>query len=125
MKLCAAILILAYVPLLAEVKILRVDALSRVMRNDVPTDQDTAIEAARGEVESLQVVLHGPEGELSGSRLEATDLSGPDGAKIPAPTILREHYVKVTRSTPMSPLPPGDYPDALVPQSFDWQALPK
>jgi hypothetical protein len=125
MKLCAAILILAYVPLLAEVKILRVDALSRVMRNDVPTDQDTAIEAARGEVESLQVVLHGPEEELIGSRLEATDLIGADGAKIPAPTILREHYVKVTRSTPMSPLPPGDYPDALVPQSFDWQALPK
>ena len=38
--------------------------------------------------------------------------------------VFREHYVKVSRSTPMSPLPPGDYPDALVPQDFAWQPLP-
>ncbi len=112
------------VSLSAEVKITRVDAMTRVMRVQEIADMDAAIEAARDEWESLQVVITATPGEIKGMTLEATALQGPEGASIPAPEVLREHYVKVARSTPMSPLPPGDYPDALVPQDFPWQQLP-
>lgn len=124
MKLLLVLLGSLAAPVLAEVKITRVDAMTRVMRVQEIADMDAAIEAARGEWESLQVVLTSTPGEIKGITLEASALQGPDGASIPAPEVLREHYVKVTKSTPMSPLPAGDYPDALVPQDFPWQQLP-
>jgi len=124
MRHALAILLSLASPLLAEVKISRVDAMTRVMRVQEVADNAEAIEAARGEWESLQVVLSGSSQDIKGITLEATALKGPDNASIPAPTILREHYVKVTKSTPMAPLPAGDYPDALVPQDFPWQELP-
>jgi hypothetical protein len=124
MKFPFTILIAFAAPLLAEVKIARVDAMTRVMRVQETNDMDAAIEAARGEWESLQVVLTATPGEIKGITLEVTALQGPDSTSIPAPEVLREHYVKVAKSTPMSPLPAGDYPDALVPQDFPWQVLP-
>ena len=124
MKQLAAIFLSLASTLLAEVKITRVDAMTRVMRVQEIADSEEAIEAARGEWESLQVVLSGPSQDIKDITLEATPLKGPDNTSIPTPTILREHYVKVTKSTPMSPLPGGDYPDALVPQDFLWQDLP-
>lgn len=125
MKTAFIILLALAAPLSAEVKITRVDAMTRIMRVQEITDMDAAIEAARGEWESLQIVLTAAPDEIKGITLEATAMQGAEGTSIPAPEVLREHYVKVVKSTPMAPLPPGDYPDALVPQDFPWQELPE
>ncbi len=108
-----------------ELLLSKVDAMTRVMRVQELSDREVTLEAARGEWESLQLIVTGSPTELKGVTLTATELMGPDGTKITAPTILREHYVRVSKSTPMSPLPLGDYPDALVPQDFPWQDLPE
>lgn len=123
-RLCCMLLISLTAPLWAELKLARVDAMTRVMRTQEVVDHETALEAARGESESLQIVLSGSPEELRGLQLDAGHLTGPESSMIPAPDILREQYVKVAQSTPMSPLPPGDYPDALVPQNFPWQEFP-
>lgn len=107
-----------------ELRLSKADAMTRVMRVQELPDSEVTLEAARGEWESLQLIVTGAPVELKGVTLTATELTGPDGAKIPAPGILREHYVRVSKSTPMSPLPLGEYPDALVPQDFPWQDLP-
>lgn len=110
----------------AELRVALVDAMTRVSRTEsVSPSNVVELHAARGEWESLQVILTGPSQELKGKSLEVTVLTGLEGKSIPAPTVLREHYVKVTKSTPMSPLPAGEYPDALVPQDFAWQDLPE
>ena len=59
MKHALALILSLASPLLAEVKITRVDAMTRVLRVQEITDHDAAIEAARGEWESLQIVLTG------------------------------------------------------------------
>lgn len=101
-------------------------AMDRVMRDRPPeTDWEPQLRAARGEWEALQVVLSGAPEDVQGAWLTSTSLRGPDDALIPAPVLLREHYVAVTTSSEASPLPPGDYPDALVPQTFPWQPVPK
>lgn len=109
----------------AELHFTQADAMTRVMRVQQLPESDITLEAARGEWEALQIIVTGKPAELKGITLEAGALKGPDGAAIPAPTVLREHYVRVSKSTPMSPLPIGDYPDALVPQDFEWQELPE
>jgi hypothetical protein len=48
MKTSFIILLTLAAPLLAEVKITRVDAMTRIMRVQEITDMDAAIEAARG-----------------------------------------------------------------------------
>lgn len=101
-------------------------AMDRVMRDRAPsTDWEPQLHAARGEWEALQVVVSGAPEDVQGALLTSLSLKGPDDALIPAPVLLREHYVAVTASSEASPLPAGDYPDALVPQSFPWQGLPK
>lgn len=111
-------------PLAAEIHLTQVNAMVRVLRTGDLSKTTVPLEAARGEWESLQVVVSGTVDEVRGVKLTASTLKGPEGAEIKAPVVLREHYVKVVKSTPMSPLPPGDYPDALVPQDFPWQKLP-
>lgn len=109
-----------------EVKVGFADAMTRVMRGDevVPMDK-VELQAARGEWEPFQLVVTGTSDEVKAAGIEATPLTGPKGKSLPAPMLFREHYVRVESSTPMSPLPPGDYPDALVPLTFDWQKLPE
>lgn len=109
----------------AELRVSLVDGMTRVFRADtLSVKTSVALQAARGEWEPLQIVLNGPAEEIKSAKIEATSLTGPDQATLPAPTLFREHYVEVSKSTPMSPLPPGQYPDALVPLSFPWQKLP-
>ncbi|SKB05435.1 protein of unknown function [Prosthecobacter debontii] len=109
----------------AELKVSLADAMTRVMRADESLPKAAVnLHAARGEWESFQIVLNGSESEIKEAKVEATSLTGPDQETLPAPTLLREHYVRVSKSTPMAPLPPGDYPDALVPLTFPWQTLP-
>jgi hypothetical protein len=109
----------------AELRLTQVDAMTRVLRTEAVKDAEVVMEAARGEWESMQIIATGTAGEIQGITLEATAMIGEESSKIPAPVILREHYVRVVKSTPMSPLTPGDYPDALIPQDFPWQKLPE
>ncbi len=100
-------------------------AMDRVMRGQaLNTEWEPQLHAARNEWEALQVVVSGAPVDVQGVTLSATSLKGPGDAIIPAPVLLREHYVAITKSSELAPLPPGDYPDALVPQSFPWQPLP-
>ncbi len=101
------------------------DSMTRVLRQQPARPRITPqLQAARGEWEAFQVVLTGAPDELAGARLTASVLTGPRGASVPAPRIYREHYVRVSVSSPQTSLPPGDYPDALVPQDFPETAPP-
>jgi len=75
------------------------------------------IKSARNEVESFQVVVAAPKENVEVVKVEVCDLIGPDGSKIGKGNIrlFREEYVRVRMSTPRAELPPGLYPDPLVP----------
>ena len=73
--------------------------------------------SARNEVESFQVVVSAPNENINVIKVEISDLIGPEGSKIEKDNIklFREEYVRVRMSTPRAELPPGLYPDPLVP----------
>ena len=73
--------------------------------------------SARNEVESFQVVVSAPKENISVIKVEISDLVGPKSSKIKKENIklFREEYVRVRMSTPRAELPPGLYPDPLVP----------
>lgn len=75
------------------------------------------ISSARNEVESFQVVVAAPKENINVVKVEVSDLIGPDGSKIGKGNIrlFREEYVRVRMSTSRAELPPGLYPDPLVP----------
>lgn len=109
----------------SDVGVWTVDSLTRVFREQPARPQVVPqLGAARGEWESFQVVLTGSPQELRGARVLTKTLIGPNGAQLPPPRVLREHYVQVKVSSPQSPLPAGAYPDALVPQDFPEADLP-
>lgn len=75
-----------------------------------------AIKAAKNEVESFQVVVYAPEKNITVVRAEISDLTGPAGViAAKNASLFREEYTRVGRSTPRAALPPGLYPDPLVP----------
>lgn len=105
----------------AEAPVVRLTVLNgmeRIGQDQEPYGQAEAnIAAARNEWESFQVVV-GTSGEnILVIGAEISDLTGPDGAKIPKEqvTLYREEYVRVRKSTPRAELPPGLYADPLVP----------
>jgi hypothetical protein len=75
------------------------------------------IQSARNEVESFQIVVFAPMENINVIKVEISDLIGPKGSKIEKENIklFREEYVRVRMSTPRAELPPGLYPDPLVP----------
>lgn len=76
-----------------------------------------AIQAAQNEWESFQVVVTAEDEHIKVVRAVLSELRGPGEARIGGDqiTIFREDYVHVRRSTPRADLPPGLYPDPLVP----------
>jgi hypothetical protein len=83
-----------------------------------PLSLDVALEAARGEYESFQVVLLAPRGGLGGFRFEASDLRTGDGLRrIPSENVRFleqvEQYVQPSPGTAQSQV--GWLPDALLP----------
>lgn len=101
------------------------DGMIRVMRDERPrSSKFIHLHAARGEWEPFQVVVSGDRDVVTGIHLSVSELRGPRGNVVAAPAVFREHYTRVSISSKMSPLPPGDYPDALVPLDFPPQALP-
>ena len=73
--------------------------------------------SAKNEVESFQVVVTAPKETINVVKVEVSDLIGRDDSKIGKDNIrlFREECVRVRMSTPRAELPPGLYPDPLVP----------
>ena len=79
--------------------------------------QTVKIWSARNEVESFQVVVSAPKENINVTKVAVSDLIGPNGSKIERENIelFREEHVRVRMSSPRAELPPGLYPDPLVP----------
>jgi hypothetical protein len=94
------------------------NAMERIGPQQAPFGKPAAeLYAARNEVESFQVVVAAHKGNLRVVAVDGSDLVGPGGARIGKAQlqICREEAVRVRLSTPGAELPPGLYPDALVP----------
>ena len=93
-------------------------AMERILQHEVPFGTPAAeIAAARNEVESFQVVVAAQGGNLRVIAAELSELVGDGGTIISGDNIrlYREEYTRVRKSTPRAELPPGLYPDALIP----------
>ena len=90
-----------------------VGPMVQVFPASVPAGEPEAkLEAARGEWEPFQIVVHAAGAALADVRAEATELQGP--GRIAAPRLYRVEYLDV--KTPSSiEGHPGPWPDALVP----------
>jgi hypothetical protein len=101
-----------------EIALTALNSMERIRQNQKSDGAATAeIRAARNEVESFQVVVAAPTENINVVKVEISDLVGPDGLKIGEANIrlFREEYVRVRMSSPRAELPPGLYPDPLVP----------
>jgi len=89
--------------------------VSRVRGLPTAKSEAVGIAAARNETDAAQLVIR-PTKVLRGLRVEATDLAGPGGAKIPASAVevLKVRYVLVTRPTDAAGCV-GQWPDPLPP----------
>jgi hypothetical protein len=107
------------------VKISLCDGMLRIPRDGAPPMTAThKLHAARGEWEPLQIVITATPEQLRKIEVVPTAIAQRDSeALLPAPLVFREHYVRVSQSTPMAPLPPGDYADALVPLDMPAQEI--
>jgi len=102
----------------ATIGLTALNAMERIGQDQEPFGAAQAeIEAARNEWESFQVVVAAPDANVQVTAAEMSDLAGPNGATIAKEhaTLYREEYVRVRRSTRAAELPPGLYPDPLVP----------
>lgn len=117
--LCLETLILPATERISAPTILRLwstDPLIRVAADDPISGADTVhICAARGEREPIQIIVSARGADLTGIEACATSFVGPGQSSIDGVELFRVHPVPVTTSTPFAPLPPGLYPDALIP----------
>ena len=100
------------------IRLTALNAMERIGQDDEPIGRErVAIQAAKNEWESFQVVVSAPEENLQVTGAALSDLVGPEGAKIGGDDVrlYREEYVRVRRSTRRAELPPGLYADPLVP----------
>jgi hypothetical protein len=88
---------------------------------DAPAETGTSIsiEAARGEYVAVQPVIRATRSALTNVRVTASDLIGPGTISAENIEVYRENFINVSTSTPHAwasqPLPPGMYPDGLIP----------
>lgn len=125
MKTACLFLALANLAAAQPVKLSFCDGMTRISREGTPpTAQTHTLHAARGEWEPLQIIVTATPAQLKNLEVVATGIAKRDSdVLLPAPQVLRAHYVRVSQSTPMAPLPPGDYPDALVPLDLPAQEM--
>ena len=100
-----------------EVKLTVLNSMERIVPDQSIIGSDQAsIKAAKNEVESFQVVVAAIQKNIRVTGAEISDLKGDAGtiAKENV-TLFREEYARVRRSSPRAQLPPGLYPDPLVP----------
>jgi len=101
-----------------KIALTALNSMERIGQNQKAYGADTAkISAARNEAESFQVVIAAAEENINVTTVEISNLVGPDGSKIEKGNmrLFREEYIRVRMSTPRADLPPGLYPDPLVP----------
>lgn len=100
-----------------EVKLTALNSMERTGQDKAPSGSDQAsVKAARNEVESFQVVVSAIQKNIRVTGAEISDLKG-ESSSIGKEniTLFREEYARVRRSSPRAQLPPGLYPDPLVP----------
>lgn len=93
-------------------------SMERIAQNQKPYGASKVeIKSAKNEVESFQVVVAALKENIKVVKAEMSDLVGKNGSKIGKGNIrlFREEYVRIRRSTSRAELPPGLYPDPLVP----------
>src|SRR4051812_43837611 len=74
-----------------------VSPLVQVFPTSVPPGEPAArLDAARGEWEPFQIVVHASAGALRGVTAATASLVGPKGATVAAPRLYRVGYVEVT-----------------------------
>ncbi len=93
-----------------------VDGMTRVARIEKPREtKNFTLHAARGEWEPVQAIISATAEQLRRIQVDTATLTHESGAVLPSPQIFHEHYVRVSTSSPMAPLRPGEYADALLP----------
>jgi hypothetical protein len=102
------------------------DGMAKVRRDAAPgAPTAPPLYAAANEWEPFQLVVSGSLDDLRNTVVTCGLLQSESGAVIPAPVILREHYVELTSSSELAPEPKGWFPDALVPQNFEFDDPPE
>jgi len=101
-----------------RITITALNSMERIAQNQKTQGTQTAkISSARNEVESFQVVVSAPKENINGITVYVSDFISPKGSKIRKENIklFREEHIRVRISSPRAELPPGLYPDPLVP----------
>jgi len=103
----------------AERRLIAVPATLKLLRNQVAAasySSEIRLSAARGEAESAQLLFYAGLADESGLRFEASDLIGPDGARI-APELGVVGYVPLKKPSLKGFHRRGDYPDPILPNA--------
>ena len=114
-------LMMGSIPFAAGAATIRLKALPAAVRvgleGTVGGTDTVEISAARGEVESFQVVVTASDGNLRGISVQMSPLKGPAGASIAAQNVrlYREIFIPVRYSSAQATEPPGLLADPLVP----------
>ena len=101
-----------------KIKLTALNGMQRMGLDQEPYGAtEVNISAAKNEVESFQVVVTAPKENVTLVKVNLSDLTGKNGAKIGKENVqlFREEYVRVRMSTARAELPPGLYADPLVP----------
>ena len=109
------------------VKLTSLNSMERIGLNQTPFgDSKVVIKGAKNEVVSFQVVVTAIGGNVQVVRAECSDLSGNSGTiGKENNTLYREEYVMVRESSPRAQLPPGLYPDPLIPLINPYGEVPQ
>ena len=100
-----------------EVKLTVLNSMERIGQNqELFGENQASIKASKNEVESFQVVVGAIRKNVRVTGAEISDLTGEAGIiRKENVSLFREEYARVRRSSNRSQLPPGLYPDPLVP----------
>lgn len=102
----------------SPVRLTAINSMERILQHQAPFGGAVAeIEAARNEIESFQIVVAAAGANIKVNSVTLRELVGDGGGAIGGDNIkfYRQEYVRVGKSSPRAELPPGLYPDPLVP----------
>lgn len=97
--------------------VLRAGAMERIGKTESVADRGAIrLYAAKGETEPFQIIVAARGSGLQGVAVVAGDLIGKSGI-ISAGNVklFKVQYIDVPKNSPRAPLPPGLYPDVLIP----------